>query len=85
MANGVVATSKALKEEGKVLRVSKQAGKHVRQRDQLGYISTFHLVQAKAGFWSQNNIKSTLISNDNNFLNEIGLGIKNRALINVFK
>lgn len=36
MANGVVATLKALKEE-KVVCVSKQAGKHVRQKDQLGY------------------------------------------------
>lgn len=36
MANGVVATSKALKEE-QVVCVSKEAGKHVRQRDQLGY------------------------------------------------
>lgn len=51
MANGVVATSKALKEE-KVVCVSKQAGKHVRQRDQTQTASTFHFIHAKAGFWS---------------------------------
>lgn len=50
MANGVVATSKALKEE-KVVCVSKQEGKRVRQRDQLGYtvskvLITFHFIHA---------------------------------------
>lgn len=56
MANGVVATSKALKEK-KVVCVSKQAGKHVRQRDQTQTASTYHFIHAKAGFWSSINIK----------------------------
>lgn len=69
MANGVVATSKALKEE-KVVCVSKQAGKHVRQRDQLGYtrhrlLAHFISFMQKQGFGAKITLKSILISNDN--------------------